>query len=188
MWRLLLLFSVIPIALAFAARWWFGMRVLGEYGGRPCRCDITRWAPLAKAPEVILREEESAHEFGRQLWLKALEEWRTDDPKGAASRLSAKRFGMAVPPLSGIVAAMAVVVAKIPAMGSIAVFLAATALSAVFGALSLAGELAAINRAARKMRDARAFARRDDEESVIRCAMAHAWVDTFPPIFGLVQR
>lgn len=188
MWRLLLLFSAIPIAAALLARWWFGLRVLQECGGRPCRCDLTRWTPIAEETDVAVRAEQSAYEFGRQLRLKALEKWREGDPKGAASRASSKRFGMAVPPLSGIVAVMAVVVAKIPAMGAISVFLAATALSAAFGLLSLTGELAAISRTARKIREARSFARSDDEEAVIRCAMAHAWTETFPPILNIVQR
>ena len=188
MWRLLLLLSAILIAAALVARWWFGLRVLQEFGGRPCRCDLARWTPVLPDTEVVMRAEESAYEFGRQLRLKALVEWREENPKGAASREGSKRFGMAVPPLSGIVAVMAVVVVKIPVMGSISILFAATALSAVFGVLSLAGELAAINRAARKMRETRGFTRSDDEEAVVRCAMAHAWADTFPPILKIIQR
>lgn len=188
MWRLLLLFSVIPIAAAVAARWWFGRRVLEEYGGRPCRCDLARWKPVAAGMEVSCSAEESAHEFGRLLRLQALEEWKSVDPKAVASRASSKRFGMAVPPLSGIVAIMAVVVAKIPAMGAISTFLAATALSTVLGILSLTPELAAITRTARKLRETRSFSRSDDEEAVIRCALAHAWKETLPPIIALVFR
>jgi hypothetical protein len=95
---------------------------------------------------------------------------------------------MAVPPLSGLVAVFAVLVAKIPVMGGISVLLAATALASVLGVLSLAPELAAITREAKKLRTAKNFPRRDDEDAVIRCAVAHAWKETLPPILGLLQR
>ncbi len=188
MWKMLFLFSVIPIALSLAARWWFGLRVLSELGGRPCKCDLTRWQPTEKTDGVTHMAEESAYEFGLQLRLKALAEWEKDDPKAVRSRMSSKRFGMAVPPLSGIVAIMALIVAKIPATGAIAVFLAATALSAGLGILSLGSELAAINRSVHKLRKDRGFARSDDEDAVARCAIAHAWKDTLPPLLAMLQR
>jgi len=188
MWRLLFLFSILPIAAALGARWFFGMRVLAEDGARPCRCDLGTWMPLPDDKAVIHRAEESAAEFGRQLRLKAMAEWRASDPQAAAARESSRRFGMAVPPLSGIVAVFALIVAKIPVMGLLAIVLAATALASVLGVLSMAPELAAITRAARKLREAKSFPRRDDEDAVIRCAVAHAWKETLPPILGLLQR
>ena len=188
MWRLLLLFSAIPIVTALIARWWFGMRVLADEGKRACRCDLATWMPVAEDSAVIHRAEESAGEFGRQLRLKALEEWKTQDPKAAGARESTRRFGMAVPPLAGIIAIFAVLVAKIPIMGGFSVLLAATALSAALGVLSLAPEIAAITRASRKLREKKSFPRRDDEEAVIRCAVAHAWKETLPPLLALLQR
>lgn len=188
MWRLLLIFSVIPIAAAMAARWWFGMKVLLEKGGRPCRYDPTRWGGALDNAASAPPGEESAFELGRRLRIQALDEWNQENPKAAKSRASTKRFGMAVPPISGIVAVMAFFVAKIPVMGAIAAILAATAISAALGILSLPAELAAITRAARKLRESRSFSRADDEEAVIRCAMAHAWKDTLPPILGLIQK
>ena len=188
MWRVILIFSVIPIVVAMAARWWFGMKVLLENGGRPCRYDPVRWNPAPDGAPPPLPTEESAFELGRLLRLRALDEWNRDDPKGAKSRASSKRFGMAVPPISGIVAVMAFLVAKVPIMGAIAAILAATAISAALGILSMPPELAAITRYARKLRETRCFPRSDDEEAVIRCAVAHAWKDTLPPILGLIQK
>lgn len=188
MWRLLLLFSILPIAVALIARWYFGLRVLTEDGARPCRCDLGTWMPLPDDKAVIHRAEESAAEFGRQFRLKAMAEWHEGDQKAAAARESSRRFGMAVPPLSGIVAVMAIVVAKIMPMNAIALVLAATALAAVLGVLSMAPELAAITRAAKKLRELKSFPRRDDEDAVIRCAVAHAWKETLPPILRLLQR
>jgi len=188
MWRLLFIFSALPIAAALIARWFFGMRVLADEGTRPCRCDLASWMPSPDDSAVIHRADESAGEFGRQLRLKALAEWREQDPKAAIARETSRRFGMAVPPLSGIIAVFAVLVAKIPVMGGISVILAATALASALGVLSLAPELAAITRSAKKLRAAKSFPRRDDEEAVIRCAVAHAWKETMPPILGLLQR
>ena len=188
MWKVLLLFSLVPIAVCLGARWWFGLRVLLQSGGRPCKCDLARWSPAATGTEVIHRSEQSAYEFGRELRLMALEEWREADPKGLGSRVGSKRFGLAVPPLSGVVAIMAVVVAKIPVIGAIACFLSATALAAVLGILSLAPELAAVNRAIRSLREARCFPRSDDEEAVARCAVAHCWKETLPPLLAMFQK
>ncbi len=188
MFRLLFLLSIIPIAAALIARWFFGMRVLAEDGARGCRCDLGTWMPLPGDTAVVHRAEESAAEFGRQLRIKALAEWRDRDPKAATARESSRRFGMAVPPLSAMIAVFAVLVARIPIMGGISVILAATALACVLGVLSLAPELAAITLAARKLREQKSFPRRDDEDAVIRCAVAHAWKETLPPILGLLQR
>ena len=43
MWRLLMIFSILPIGAALLLRWWFGTRVLAALDGRPCRCDHARW-------------------------------------------------------------------------------------------------------------------------------------------------
>jgi hypothetical protein len=188
MWRLLFLISILPIAAALIARWWFGLRVLAVHGGRECRCDLEKWLPSSDDLSVIHHAEGLANEFGRQLRLKALAEWRQRDPKAAAARESSRRFGMAVPPLSGIVAVLAVMVAKIPITGGISILLAATALAAVLGLLSLAPELLAIAVAAKKLRETRSFPRREDEDEVVRCAIAHAWKETLPPVFSLLQR
>lgn len=188
MWRLLLLFSIIPIAAALIARWFFGLRVLAAEGPRLCRCDLATWMPSPDDQSVVHRNEDSAQEFGRQLRLKALAEWKETDPKAAKSRENTRRFGMAVPPFSGIVALMAVLVAKIPVMGGLSVLLAATALSAVTGILSLPQELSAIAKATKKLRASKNFPHSDDESAVSRCAVAHAWKEALPPILNLLQR
>jgi len=182
MWRLLLIFSILPILAAMAARWWFGLRVLADEGKRLCRCNPERW-PATPADAT----EQSASELGRQLRLRALEEWKERDPKAAASRENSRRFGMAVPPMSGIIAVFAFIVAKIGLAGAMAVFASATALSCAFGLLSLAPELRAIAVTARKLREDRNLPRRDDEDAVIHCAIAHAWKETLPPVVSLIQ-
>jgi hypothetical protein len=185
MWLLIIL---LPIAAALAARWWFGLRVLAEVGGRACRCDLTSWTPPAEAGTAVQRAEHSAAEFGKQLRIKALAEWRERDPKAAAARGNSLRFGMAVPPLTGIVAIMATIVAKIRPIYAIALFLAATALAAALGILALPAELTAIRQAAKNLRAAKNFPNRTDEDAVIRCALAYAWKETLPPLLALIQR
>ena len=93
---------------------------------------------MADDKAVIHRAEESAAEFGRQLRIKAMTEWRESNPKAAAARENSRRFGAAVPPLSGMVAVMAILVAKIMPINAIALVLAATALATVLGVLSMA--------------------------------------------------
>jgi hypothetical protein len=208
MWRVLLILSILPLAAALLLRWWFGMRVLAARGGRACRCEAARWEqvlgrPLAlpapePAPETRAATPEpaatprraaeiSAAEFGRQLRLVALAQWRVREPKQAASRESARRFGLAVPPLSAMVAVFAALLAKIPVFGAIVIFLVATALATVFGLFSLGSELRAIAITAKTLRASRAFPRSDDEDAAIECAIAHAWLDTVPPVLRLLQ-
>lgn len=187
MWRLLIFFSAIGIAAALIARWWFGLRILKSEGGRSCVCDLDKWLPAPGDDALIHRAEGTAEEFGKQLRLKALSEWREREPKAAGARESSKKFGLAVPPLSGIVAVMAMIVAKIPVVGAISVFLAATALAAILSLLSITPELQAIMRNAREMRERKQFPHCEDEEAVIRCAIAHAWKDALPPILKLLQ-
>lgn len=188
MFRLIVFFSLFPIAIALAARWWFGMRVLATDGGRACRCDLGRWLPMPGDQAVVHRAEESAVEFGRQLRIKALAEWKNQDGKAAKSRGNSLRFGTAVPPLSGIVAVMAILVGKVPFVGAFAILLAATALAAAIGLLTLPPELAAISRTARRIRGEKQFPNADDEDAVIRCAVAHAWDLSLPPILRWIHK
>lgn len=183
MWRLLLIFSVLPIVVAMAARWWFGLRVLSEEGRRMCRCNAEKcpW-PLDDATE------KSAGEFGRKLRLQALAEWSERDPKAANSRENSRRFGMAVPPMSGIIAIFALIVAKVGIYAAFTIFASATAISCAFGLLSLAPELRAIAFMAKKIRNDRSFPRSEDEDAVVNCAIAHAWKETLPPVLALIQK
>lgn len=187
MWRLLLTFSILPIAAALVLRWWFGTRVLMALGGRPCRCDLARWdKTLGDSPLASVSQDAPAAEFGNRLRLAALAQWQSSEPKRAAARESGRRFGLAVPPFSAMVAVFAVILAKIPVMGGIAMVIAATALATAFGLLSLGEELRAIGRTARALREARAFIRSDDEDAVIEAAIARAWCETLPRVLQML--
>lgn len=188
MWRLLLLLSALPIAIGLAARWWFGLRVLADDGKRACRCNPENWARFSQTETTTGETEKPAGEFGRHLRLKALSDWAQEAPKAAGARENSRKFGMAVPPLAGIVAIFAVIVSKLHPFSAVVVVIAATALAAAMLMLSLAPELRAIARASRAMRESRAFPRKDDEDFVIRSAVAHAWKETLPPILLLLQR
>lgn len=188
MYRLILLLSLLPIGIALVARWWFGLRVLADEGKQTCRCDLGRWMPAPGDTAVTHRAEKSAAEFGRELRLKALADWREQDPKAAAAREGTRRFGRAVPPLSAMIAVFALVVGKVPLAGALAIFTGACAMAAALGLLSLPPELQAIARAAARTRDGKGFPARDDEENVIRCAIAHAWDEAVPPVLRWLKR
>ncbi|MEI6656552.1 MAG: hypothetical protein WCP45_17450 [Verrucomicrobiota bacterium] len=187
MWRLFLLISIFPIAAALLLRWWFGLRVLAAFGGRPCRCDLMRWdKALDVNPQAVSNAQAPACEFGDQLRQAALAQWRRDEPKLAGSREASHRFGQAVPPLSAMVAVFAAFLAKIPISGALIIFIAATALATVFTLLSLGAELRAIASTAKSLRQARAFVRSDDEDAVIQSAIARAWCETIPPVLRML--
>lgn len=188
LFRFLLILSLVPIAIALAARWWYGVRVLANEDSSPCRCDLKAWLPPPGDDSLVHSADGTAGEFGRQLRLKALAEWREENPVAARSRENSLRFGLAVPPISAIIAIFAVVVAKIPVIGLFAVPSVATAISAIFGLMSLPAELAAIARYAGKTRGIQSFPDRDHEDSVIRCAIAHAWDLTLPPVLRWIHK
>lgn len=188
MFRLILMLSLLPIAAAMIARWWFGLRVLAAEGKQTCRCDLARWMPAPGDTALTHRAEKSAEEFGRELRLKSLAEWREETPKAAAAREGTRRFGRAVPPLSAMVAVFALLVGKVPLAGVLAIVVGACAVAAALGLLSLPPELQAIARGAGRMKQKKGFPARDDEENVIRCAIAHAWNEAVPPVLRWLQR
>jgi hypothetical protein len=188
MWRLLILISVLPIVVSLLARWWFGLRVLANHSTQVCRCDLEKWNPLTSGEKGLQRAEASAAEFGRQVRLASLTEWRTTTPAAAISREKSKRFGMAVPPLSGLIAVLAVFAAKVPIIGALAIFLAATATATALGVITIAPELLAVTRYTMKLRGNQAFPNNDEQEAVMRCAIAHVWKEAVPPILALLQR
>jgi len=180
-WRLLFLCSALMLAAALLLRGWFGKRGLVQFGGRACQPDPERWRAWAGD---ALPEKMGAETLGRELRRIALKHWAERDPKAARGREAARRFGLAVPPLTLVVLVFALVLAKLPLFGALSLALGATALSAAIGLLSVGSELRAVARATGEVREKRIFRRADDEEAVIACAQAAVWMAALPPILG----
>ena len=187
MFRILLIVSVIPIVSAMLATWWFGTRVLWLEGKRKCHCDLGRWLPDPEDNKEVHRSDATAMEFGIQLRKKALIHWNEQSPKMAKAREGNRAFGMAVPPLSAVIAVFAAVVGRIPPFGAIAVFAVATAASAIISMLSLPSELTAVRRYIQSGAIKGSFPNSYDEESVIACALAQVWDSNLPPILKWFQ-
>ncbi len=164
------------------------MKVLAETGKRQCRCDLEKWVKAFGPENLPLAKEADARVYAELLRKTSLADWRTRDPKAAASRESARRFGMAVPPLALMVAILAVFVAKIGVTMAIAIFLLAIAFAAVISYLGIAPELNAMLTTSRRLRDLHIFPRSDDEEAVIAATSALVWKEAAPPVFNLIQR
>jgi hypothetical protein len=186
--RLLILIAALPIVAAFVARWWFGMRILSSEGRRQCSCDLALWEKTFGAENLPPSKSGDARIYAALLRKSALADWSTRDSKAAASREGARRFGMAVPPLSLMVAVLAIFVGKIPITGAIAIFLLAIAFAVIISYLSIAPELNAILKASRRLRESGIFHRRDDEDAVIDAANALVWKEAAPPVFNLIQK
>jgi hypothetical protein len=54
--------------------------------------------------------------------------------------------------------------------------------------LTLPPELTAISRRARKLREDKSFPSSEDADAVIRCAIAHAWDASLPPLLRMIHR
>lgn len=187
MWSLLLLLSLFPIGIALAIRWWFGLRVLMLHGNTSCRLVDGRWEETLGLAPALPGNQAPASLVGQEIRRAALAAWQATDPKRANARKSARTFGLAVPPLTAMVTVFAVILAKVPVMGAIAILLAATALATVMGLLSLGSELRAIGTTIGRVRNSRIFPRTDDEDAAVQCAIAHAWSDSLPPILRALQ-
>lgn len=187
MWRLILFLSILPISVCLVLCWWFGTRILWGEGRRVCRCDLGRWLPDPDDQKKVLRAEQSASQFGASLRRKALKHWKQQNAKEEAARKNHRHFGLAVPPLSAVIAVFAVVVGKIPPFAAIVIFIAATALSCVIGLLSLPAELTAIRRYVQEKSMESAFPDAEQRASVVRCAMGHAWQDSLPAVLKWFQ-
>jgi hypothetical protein len=181
LWRLLFFCSALMLAAALLLRGWFGKRGLIQFGGRTCQPDPERWQNWSGES---LPEKSDAGTLGRELRRVALQRWSDLDPKAARAREAARRFGLAVPPLTIVVLVFAVMLAKLPLFGALAIGLGSTSLSAAMGLLSIGPELRAVARAAGELRGLRIFRRADDEEAVIACAQAAVWMAALPPILG----
>jgi hypothetical protein len=186
--KVLTLIAALPIVAAFLLRWWFGMRVLSGTGRRVCSCDLSRWENAFGKEALPPSGKADARAYATLLRKVALADWKTRDPKAAASRDGARRFGMAVPPLSLMVAVLAIFVGKIPVTGALAIFFLAIAFSVIISYLSISPELNAILAASRRLRDTGVFRRRDDEDAVIEAASALVWKEAAPPVFNLIQK
>lgn len=188
MFRFLTLIAALPIVAAFVARWWFGLKILSSNGRHQSRCDLEKWSKTFGAENLPPSNEGDARIFAELLRKTALTDWSVRDPKAAASRESTRRFGMAVPPFSLMIAVLAILVGKIPVTGAIAIFLLAIAFAVIIAYLGIAPELKAILITSRRLRDSHIFPRRDDEDAVIQSATALVWKEAAPPIFNLIQR
>jgi len=169
------------LAAALLLRGWFGKRGFVQFGVRTCEANPERWKSWAGEP---LPKNSDAETLGRELRRVALKRWSTRDPKAARAREAARRFGFAVPPLTIVTLVFAVMLAKLPLFGALAIGLGAIALSAAMGLLSIGAELRAVAHAAGELRGLRIFRRVDDEEAVIACAQAAVWMAALPLILG----
>lgn len=188
MFKLLIIISAFPILAAFLLRWWFGTRVISSTGKHQCTCNLAKWEKSFGKKHLPPSADADARIHAEYLHNAALADWKIREPKAAATREAVRRFGMAVPPLTAMVAILGMLVGRIPFGIVIAVFLLAIALAATFAYLGLAPELRAVAITARRLRDTRIYARRDDEDAVIQAATALAWKQAAPPIFNLIQR
>ena len=187
MYRILLIVSVLPVAATLLLTWWFGTRVLWREGKRLCRADLGTWTPDEETKGAAQSSEATAKVFGIQVRNKALKHWKEQSPKLAKAREGNRAFGMAVPPLSGVIAIFAVVVGRIPPFGAIALFVLGTAVSTIMGMLSLPSELTAVRRYIKSEHFKGSFPNSYDEESVIACALAQVWESGLPPILRWLQ-
>lgn len=186
--RLLILLAALPIIITLVVRWWFGLRLLKSSAELQCSCNLEKWKQTFDEQHLPPSPSGNLIIFAELFRKSALADWRVRDKKAAIAREGTRRFGMAVPPLTAMVVIVGIFVGRITPSYGIAIFLIATAFSAVIAYLSIAPEIHAILTTARSLRTSGIFHRRDDEDAVIQAAVAISWKEAAPPIFNLLQR
>lgn len=186
--KLILIASLLVLLACLAVHAWCATRVLTVWAVRSCRCRLDSWKPPhLDGSASVVSNEAPALWFARQLHALALDEWQQSDPAAWRVRKSRLRFTAVVPVLALMVALMASLAARISWWHSLTAVLAMTALVTAFSFLSMPGELAALNRTIRRVRQQRAFPNPDDEAAVIRCARALAWDEALPMFWKLLR-
>lgn len=186
--RLLILIARLPILITLAVRWWFGLRLLKSNSEHTCGCDLERWKQTFGESNLPASSSGDPIAYAELFRKAALADWRVRDKKSAISREGTRRFGMAVPPLTAMIVILGIMVSRITTSYAIAIFLLATAFSAVIAYLGIAAEINALLISSRRLRESGIFHRRDDEDAVIQAAVALTWKEAAPPIFNLIQR
>lgn len=186
--RLLILIALLPIVITLAMRWWFGIRLLKSSTTNSCICDLEKWKQTFGEENLPASSTATQMMFAELLRKTALADWRKRDKKSAIAREGTRRFGMAVPPFTAMIVILGIIVGRVTPSYGIAIFLIATAFSAVIAYLSIAPEINAILTTSRQLRKSTIFRRRDDEDAVIQSAVALTWREAAPPIFNLLQR
>ena len=186
--NLLILIAIIPILITLAVRWWFGLRLLKSSAELSCNCDLEKWKKTFGEKNLPTSSSGNVITYAELFRKAALADWRERDKKSAISREGTRRFGMAVPPLTAMIVILGAIVGRPPFKIAIAIFLLATAFSAVLAYLSIATEINALLISSRRLRESGIFHRRDDEDAVIQAAIALTWKEAAPPIFNLIQR
>jgi len=182
-WRVLFILSLVIVAIAVIARAWFGKRPLARHGTVSCRADAATWqAIFGESASLPPEGRIPAEVCGQALRAAALQRLKKEDPRAAATHEGGRHFIMAVPPLTLVVVIFAVIVAKLPLFGGLAVILAASALAALTGVLSVGSELRVVGAAVRDIRRRHVFARSEEEAAVAACAQAAVWMEALPPI------
>ncbi len=186
--RLLILLAALPIIITLVMRWWFGIRFLKSSAKSKCTCDLEKWKQTFGDEHLPASSSGNLITYADLIRKTALADWRVRDKKAAIAREGTRRFGMAVPPFTAMIVILGMVVGRVTPSYGIAIFLLATAFSAVIAYLSIAPEINAILTTARQLRTSKTFHRRDDEDAVIQAAVALAWKEAAPAIFNLLQR
>lgn len=186
--RLLILFAALPIIAILVIRWWLGIRLLKSSAGIPCSCDLEKWKQTFGEEHLPNSSSGNLITYADLIRKTALADWRKRDKKAAIAREGTRRFGMAVPPFTAMIVVLGMMVGRVTPSYGIAIFLLATAFSAVIAYLSIAPEINAILTTSRQLRTSKIFHRRDDEDAVIQTAVALSWKEAAPPIFNLLQR
>ncbi len=185
---LLILLAALLIIITLVVRWWFGLRLLKSNSELQCTCNLEKWKQTFGEKHLPNSSSGNQIMFAEFLRNAALADWRVRDKKAAIARAGTRRFGMAVPPLTAMIVILGAIVGRPPFKIGIAIFLLATAFSAVIAYLSIATEINALLISARRLRESGIFHRRDEEDAVIQAAVALTWKEAAPPIFNLIQR
>ncbi len=180
MWKVVILFALIPLVGAWFARHWFWTRTRMQGLRHDCGTSVREFRERLGLPPGRKGAETHAAALGNALRECGLALMERDGSKLAKARVTGAYVTLAMPALAGVIAVFAILSKRIPAGWAIAGALGITALWTFQRLTGMAIEWRAVARGTEVLKATRALKRADDEEEVIRCAKASVWSTVWP--------
>jgi hypothetical protein len=179
-WKVILIFSLLPLIGAWLARHWFWTRVRLEGLRHDCGTSVREFRERLGLPPGKRGEATHAAALGNALRECGLTLMERDGNALAKARVKGGYLTKALPALVGVITVFAILSKRVPAQAAIAGAVGVIAMWTLLRLTGMAVEWRAVARGTEALRASRALKRSDDEEEVIRCAKASVWSTVWP--------
>ena len=179
-WKVVIIFSLLPLVGAWLARHWFWTRASRQGLRRDCGITVREFRERLGLPPGRKGKETDAAALGDALRECGLRLMEREGSKVAKARVTGGYVTRVMPAMAGVIAVFAILSKRVPAGWAIAGALAVVAVWTFQRFTGMAIEWRAVARGTEVLKATRALKRADDEDEVVRCAKASVWSTVWP--------